>query len=175
MTFSYPWLFYNTHAFYMHDWDSKMLALSLISALFLFLSLSPSTSNLTPNNFGLSSSSSFSKCAYLDTKSRSSLHFLFMLVSSVLKTPFSFFSRLFSSTRVVYSDDDEVDDDLWSSSNSCDVTWIGAIGCCLLDHAFLLRIWHSSSLSPFRNMSLQNSHRLVATFRKPYSYKINKK
>jgi hypothetical protein len=39
----------------------------------------------------------------------------------------------------------------------------------LLVQAFLRRIWRSSSLSPFRNMSLQNSHRLVATFRKPYS------
>ncbi|KAJ6363444.1 hypothetical protein OIU78_003588 [Salix suchowensis] len=89
-----------------------MAALSLISALFLFLSLSPSPSSLTPNSFGLSFSSSFSRCACSATKSSSSLHFPFMLVSSELKNPFSFLSRLFSSTRVVYSDDDKVDDDL---------------------------------------------------------------
>ena len=167
-------------ACYLHDWDSKMLAVSLISALFLFLSLSPWTSNLTPNSFGLSSSSSsFSGPACIATKSRSSLHLFFMLVSSEHSTPFSFFSRLFSSTRLLYPDEDEVDDDLWSSSSSCTPFWSAGpptacccccCCCCCLVHAFRLRISQSSSLSPLRNMSLQNSQRLVATLRNPCAY-----
>lgn len=153
-----------------------MVALWLIvsAALFLFLSLSPSTSNLTPNSFGLWSCSSSwpfseSRPPYLATKSKSSLHLFFMVVSSPLKTPFSIFRRLFSSMRELYSDEEDVEEDLSSDWSSCAaMPWPPpAFECCLFAHAFLRRISHRPSFSPFRNFSLQNSHRLVATLRNP--------
>lgn len=157
--------------------ESKiLLALSPTSSiLFLFLSLSPCTSNLTPNNFGLSSSSSsffeLELLVYIPTKSMSSLHFFFMLTSSKPKTLFSFLSLWFSSTRMLYPEDKELlDEDLWSSSDSFRVNW--AIGRGLFIHDFLLRIWQSCSLRPLWNLSLQNSQRVVEVLRKPYKYII---
>lgn len=79
------------------------------------------------------------------------------------------------------SEDDEVDEDLCSSSSLIGgaselvgglLLFVGRAatvvgGCWRLVQAFRRRIWPSSSLLPLWNLSLQNSHRLVVTFLNP--------
>lgn len=136
---------------HLHNWDKNRQAVWLILALFIFLSTSSWTSNLMPNNMngcGRCSSSSFSSskftaATYMDTKSSRSLHFRFIVDSFEMRTMFSSFNRLFSTTEVMYSQEDKVNDDLWSSSMSllflggawdCAVLLLLLLG--LLDHAF---------------------------------------